>query len=186
MTHASIQSIQQLFAQYGHKHYQEECSQTIHAISCAWHAKQQMASSALIVAALLHDIGHFIADQDDILGFDEFGHREHADIGANWLEQQGFPASVYLPIRYHVQAKRYLASQRQLSKALSSASASTLAQQGGVMTNSEQASFESQPYFNDAVALRQFDDLGKPTEKVSGSISYWLPYVESVLGEQQK
>ena len=109
MTHHSVKIIQQLFVNYGDKHYQEECSQTIHAISCAWHAKQQQASSELIVSALLHDIGHFIADRDNISGFDEFGHKDHAEIGAKWLKKQGFPASVYLPIRYHVQAKRYLA-----------------------------------------------------------------------------
>lgn len=186
MTHHSVKIIQQLFVNYGDKHYQEECSQTIHAISCAWHAKQQQASSELIVSALLHDIGHFIADRDNISGFDEFGHKDHAEIGAKWLKKQGFPASVYLPIRYHVQAKRYLAGQRQLSQPLSNASATTLAQQGGAMSESEQAKFELKPYFKDALALRAFDDLGKPTEKVNGAISYWLLYVEFVLGEPLK
>lgn len=184
--HDCIKTIQQLFVIYGDKHYQEACSQTVHAVSCAWHAKKQHATADLIVAALLHDIGHFIADRDNISGFDQFGHKEHAEIGATWLAQQGFPPSVYLPIRYHVQAKRYLASQRQLSKPLSHASATTLAQQGGIMTESEQARFELQPYFNDAIALRAFDELGKPTEKVSTAISYWLPYVEFVLGESLK
>ena len=176
-----IQEIKRLFAKYGHQTYGEGCSQSIHAISCATHAKYDGANNELIVAALLHDIGHFIAEQNQVIGFDQWGHAKHAEIGADWLKELGFPASVYLPIRYHVQAKRYLLSQNKEHVNLSLASSITLKQQGGVMTKQEIVKFESSDCFIDALKLRKYDDLGKPTTPMTNDMIEWFDLVEHVL-----
>lgn len=178
-----VNKISKLFERYGSKHYGESCSQTIHALSCATHAQQNGASLHFIVAAFLHDIGHFIADEQQLIGMDEYGHYQHAEIGANWLAKHGFPASVYQPIRYHVLAKRYLATQSADNK-LSIASEKTLSLQGGLLLLSEQESFEQNDYFHQALNLRKYDDLGKPSSSTTLTIAPWIPLIEQVLAEK--
>jgi predicted HD phosphohydrolase len=181
-----INQIKNLFDCYGNKYYGESCSQLTHAVSCAWHAKQDGAELTLVVAAFLHDIGHFIADQQQLTGVDEYGHHQHAEIAANWLAEQGFPASVYQPIRYHVLAKRYLMTELS-SDELSTASNFTLMQQGGLLSSREQRSFEHNNYFHQAITLRKHDDLGKPLTSTflnkTPLTTPWLILIEQVLAE---
>jgi predicted HD phosphohydrolase len=177
-----LEQICQLFELYGVRNYGEPCSQLTHSVSCAWHAQQDGAESSLIVAAFLHDIGHFIADNQQLAGFNHYGHIEHAEIGANWLAERGFPASVYQPIRYHVLAKRYLMSKLNSNK-LSHASSQTLIAQGGVISSMDQHSFEKNKYFNQAINLRKYDDLGKPMKAITLTITPWLGLIDQVLTE---
>ncbi|GHF89973.1 HD family phosphohydrolase [Thalassotalea marina] len=172
--------IEQLFQHFGDKTYGEACSQLTHAISSAWHAQQQQAPQSLVCAAFLHDIGHFIADQRQMAGLDQWGHVNHDVIASDWLQQQGFPASVYLPIRYHVQAKRYVARTMEPST-LSKASFQTLQQQGGPMTDDEALAFERLSGFAEAIELRRYDDLGKPCHTIDVSITPWLALTKQVL-----
>lgn len=176
-----VAEIRQLFLHYGDKTYGEACNQTTHAISCAMHAKQENATTDLVVAAFLHDIGHFLADKQQLDGFDQWGHAKHDEIGAQWLKNLGLPASVYQPIRYHVAAKRYLASNKQTAEPLSSASSATLIQQGGTMTASEMTQFEQTEYFAEAIALRRYDDMGKPSHPVKQDIEPWLELLSQLL-----
>ncbi|MFQ3191048.1 MAG: putative HD phosphohydrolase [Paraglaciecola sp.] len=182
MTTPALAQICQLFELYGAKNYGESCSQVTHSISCAWHAQQDGAKSSLIVAAFLHDIGHFIADNQQLVGFNRYGHIDHAEIGANWLAQRGFPASVYQPIRYHVVAKRYLMTKLN-SNELSHASSQTLIAQGGLLSSMDQKNFEKSECFNQAVKLRRYDDLGKPLKPITLTITPWLGLIDQVLTE---
>ena len=177
----AVEQIRQLFITYGNKTYGEACNQTTHAISCAMHAQQEKATIALVVAAFLHDIGHFVADQQQLDGFDQWGHAKHDEIGTTWLKNLGLPASVYQPIRYHVAAKRYLASTKQSAEPLSQASSATLAQQGGTMTALEMQQFEQTAYFDQAIALRRYDDMGKPSHPVTQEIEPWLELIPQLL-----
>lgn len=176
----AVIKINQLFLDFGENTYGEACSQTTHAISCAMHAQNEDADLAMIVAAFLHDIGHFIADKEQLLDFDEWGHKDHAKIGSDWLKKLGFPASVYEPIRYHVEAKRYLYT-IQTPVSLSRASATTLYQQGGLMSAEQIQLFEQSSYYKQAVCLRRYDDMGKPTEAVDEELAPWLAFVEQIL-----
>ncbi len=81
-----------------------------HALQAAYHAEQSSAGDALVVAALLHDIGHLLhklpedaADQ----GIDT----RHEQIGHAWLKRY-CDEEVTEPIRLHVPAKRYLCADR--------------------------------------------------------------------------
>ncbi|MEZ5352906.1 MAG: HD domain-containing protein [Bryobacteraceae bacterium] len=42
----------------GEQYFGEEVSKLEHALQCAWHAARACADEELILAALLHDIGH--------------------------------------------------------------------------------------------------------------------------------
>jgi predicted HD phosphohydrolase len=65
-------------------------------------------------------------------------------------------------VRLHVPAKRYLlATDSAYFAKLSPASVVTLKLQGGPMAAHEVAQFETEPYYKDAVRVRQWDDQGK-------------------------
>ena len=119
-------------------------------------ARRDGADDALVAASLLHDIGTFVSTSDG-----DYGEYAHDRSGGEWLAQH-FPPAVSEPVRLHVAAKRYLCATRPgYEDRLSPASVHTLAHQGGPMNESERAAFEAEPYFQDALRLREWDDEGK-------------------------
>ncbi|HZZ33600.1 MAG TPA: HD domain-containing protein, partial [Phenylobacterium sp.] len=60
MSHATIESIFELFERRGGRHYGEGVSQLEHALQCAQLATLAGANDSLIAAALLHDVGHLL------------------------------------------------------------------------------------------------------------------------------
>jgi [1-hydroxy-2-(trimethylamino)ethyl]phosphonate dioxygenase len=165
--------IMALFAERGAAAYHgEKVSQTEHALQAAALAIQEGAPDHLIVAALLHDIGHLLDGQDEDLAVRGLDGR-HEEAGGTWLARH-FSPSVTEPIRLHVTAKRYLcAVEPSYFESLSPASRLSLAVQGGAMTDEEVTTFESNPVHEDAVRLRHWDDTAKvPGLKVPGLDSY--------------
>jgi gamma-butyrobetaine dioxygenase len=138
----------------------EEVTQAQHMLQAAALAESEGASPALVVSALLHDVGHFtgpLSGADLMSGTDN----RHSHVAAEWLGQWFEPA-VTEPIRLHVAAKRYLcAVDSGYAQRLSPASTYTLEVQGGPMTDREVAAFEAEPYAEDAVRLRRWDDAAK-------------------------
>jgi gamma-butyrobetaine dioxygenase len=141
-------------------YFGERVSMTEHGLQAAHFAQVQAAPATLIVAALLHDVGHLLeAAPDDIE--DWTLDARHEEIGARWLARH-FPAAVSEPVRLHVPAKRYLcATDAAYFARLSAASVHTLKLQGGPMSGAEIAQFEAQPFWREAVRLRHWDDQGK-------------------------
>lgn len=165
-----------LFAWYqrvGASHYDEQVTQLGHALQTAHHARQDGASEAEIVAALLHDVGHFLADEHQHRG--DFLSRDlrHEEMGARWLVPYFSPV-VTEPVRLHVPAKRWLCTvDAAYWQALSDASKHSLELQGGKMMPDEQMAFEAQDGWQTAVTLRKRDDRGKqPGLLVPGLESY--------------
>ena len=138
----------------------ERISQTEHAIQCAIAAERAGVAPPLLVATLLHDVGHLLHDQGEDAA-DRGVDAEHERLGADWLARWFAPA-VTQPIRLHVPAKRYLcAVDPDYLDGLSDASITSLKVQGGPMTDAERAAFEADPFHADAVLLRRFDEVGK-------------------------
>jgi phosphonate degradation associated HDIG domain protein len=155
-----VDQLTDLFAQWGERHYGEGVSQLEHALQTAHHAKLDGASPALIVASLLHDIGHFLQrlgeDAAD-RGLDD----QHERIGAGYLAR-AFGLEVTEPVLWHVDAKRYLAAfEPGYLETLSPASLQSLALQGGPMTAAEAETFLNRPAAADAIRLRRYDEMGK-------------------------
>ncbi len=124
-----------------------------HMLQAGALAEAAGAEGALVVAALLHDIGHLLDEDED--------EDRHGEAGANWLSQW-FGAAVIEPVRLHVPAKRYLcAADAEYFGLLSAESVRTLSLQGGPMTAAEVAAFEALPFSRDAVAIRRWDDQAK-------------------------
>jgi phosphonate degradation associated HDIG domain protein len=155
------EQIAALFLSQGSSAYfGEPVSQSQHALQCAARAEAEGASDALIVAALLHDIGHLLHGQGEdaaIRGIDT----GHESVGKAWLARH-FPPAVTEPVRLHVDAKRFLcAVDTTYYQILSVASRQSLELQGGLMSPPEQALFTANPFAQDAVRLRRWDDAAK-------------------------
>jgi [1-hydroxy-2-(trimethylamino)ethyl]phosphonate dioxygenase len=141
-------------------YFGESVSMTEHALQAAYFAQIAGAPPGLVVAALLHDVGHLIEDvPDDLADWTVDAH--HEQIGSHWLAQR-FRPEVSEPVRLHVPAKRYLlATDNKYFAKLSPASVVTLKLQGGPMAAHEVAKFETERYYKEAVRVRQWDDQGK-------------------------
>ena len=138
----------------------EEVTQLQHALQCATLARKAGSPPMLVTAALLHDYGHLLNEDDAAAaasGQDMF----HEEIAANYLSQW-FPTEVTEPIRMHVPAKRYLCSvDDTYFSGLSPASVVSLEVQGGVFSDAEAETFIARPHAPEAVELRRWDDLAK-------------------------
>jgi phosphonate degradation associated HDIG domain protein len=141
-------------------YFGEPVSVTEHALQAAHFAQLEQAPRKLVIAALLHDIGHLIDEvPDDIADWTDDA--RHEQVGSEWLARR-FGPEISEPVRLHVPAKRYLCAIREayLQK-LSPASVLTLKLQGGPMSSAEVARFEAEPFFAAAVRVREWDDMGK-------------------------
>jgi phosphonate degradation associated HDIG domain protein len=150
-----------------------------HCLQTAALAASAGASDALIVAALLHDIGHLLhsagADATD-RGIDP----RHEVIGARFLRPRLGPA-VSEPVRLHVAAKRYLcATAPAYAAGLSQESVGSLGLQGGPFTADAAREFLAQPYAPEAVRLRLWDDEAKVKDLVVPSLETYQRIVESL------
>ena len=168
-----IDEIMRVFQARGDEAYfGEPVSQKEHALQAAHFAEKDGADDALVVAALLHDVGHLVHGVGEDAA-DRGVDAHHEDAGHEWLADLYGP-EVTEPIRLHVAAKRYLcAVDRGYLERLSPASLQSLELQGGPFGPAEVRDFETHPRHRDAVRLRLWDDLAKvPGMKVPGLEHY--------------
>ena len=166
-------------------YFGERVSMTEHALQAAHFAQTAAAPPALIVAALLHDIGHLLEDvPGDIAAWTVDAH--HEQIGSDWLARR-FGLEVSEPVRLHVPAKRYLlATDPEYFARLSPASLITLKLQGGPMAAHEVVKFESERFYREAVRVRHWDDLGKVPGLQTPGLSDYLALVETLVKQAPK
>ena len=175
-----IDQIMDTLRSLGEQRYgRENVSQLAHALQSATLAEEDGATSALITASLLHDMGHLVDKRFEV-GQDNKIDRHHEDIGAAYLSAW-FPEEVTVPIRLHVPAKRYLcAVDSEYFGDLSDASVRSLELQGGVFTTAEADKFIAQPHAKEAVRLRRWDDLAKVPDQQTPTLEHFHPHVERV------
>jgi phosphonate degradation associated HDIG domain protein len=169
-----------IFQARGSAAYFGECvSTTEHALQAAHFAQADGAAPSLILAALLHDVGHLIEDVPADIA-DWVTDRGHERVGSDWLAQR-FAPEVSEPVRLHVAAKRYLcATDSQYLAKLSAASVVTLKLQGGPMSAGEAAGFESERFHKDAVRVRRWDDRGKLAGLATASVADYRELIEGL------
>jgi gamma-butyrobetaine dioxygenase len=142
-----------------------------HMLQAGALAEAAGAEDPLVAAALLHDIGHLLGEQDE---------DRHGEAGAQWLSQW-FAGSVTEPVRLHVPAKRYLcAVDGGYFGLLSAESVRTLSLQGGPMTAVEVTAFEALPHARDAVAVRHWDDQAKDPAVSPPRFAHFAPLLEAL------
>ena len=106
-----INKIFRYYELYGAKDYiGEPVTQTSHMIQAAMMAEKDGKPKTVILAALLHDIGHLIGFDDDInletMG--NVGIKNHERIGGAFLRHLDIPYPIPELVEGHVKAKRYL------------------------------------------------------------------------------
>ena len=170
-----------IFARRGAEEYLgEPVTMAEHMLQAAQCAQDAGQAPAVIVAALLHDIGHFTSEfgtysPDDVVD------KHHEDAGADLLAPF-FPPLVTDCVRYHVAAKRYLCAARpEYFQKLSAASVHTLMLQGGPMDGREVADFESNPHYRDIIKVRVYDDTGKRAGVPTKTFADYAPMVQQVV-----
>jgi len=176
-----VDYIEDVFRRRGAESYLgEQVTMAQHMLQTAQCAEQAGADNSQIVAALLHDIGHYkneIPETSLAKGINNF----HEEAGANFLEDF-FPRSVVEPIRQHVAAKRYLcAVKSDYLERLSPASVHTLNLQGGPMNKEEVKEFKKNDYIEQCIQLRFWDEEGKDPEREHPPFSYYRTLIESLV-----
>jgi len=176
----SVDEVVGLFRDWASDPYDEDISQLDHALQTAALAVADGADDALVVAALLHDVGHLL----DLAATDGAGPAStdlgHEAVGARYLAAL-FPPTVTGPIALHVRAKRYrCAVDPDYLATLSDGSRRSLVLQGGPADELEVARFEANPGCADAVRLRGWDDGGKVEELDLRDLDAFVPLLTAV------
>ncbi len=171
-----------LYASRGRLAYDGEgVDQLGHAWQCAALAARAGAPATLCLAAFLHDIGHlFSAESTPTLsGCND----QHEITGASFLSTY-LPESVTEPIRLHVQAKRYLvAIDPEYRLKLSPDSERSLVLQGGAMKGDELLQFMAQPFAEDALRLRTWDEQAKQPDPIPFQRLEMLTLLKKLISE---
>ena len=176
----TLPDIEALFAAKGDRMYAgEPVTQLQHALQSAQLAEQEGAGAELVVAAFLHDLGHLINDQGEtptLRGIDD----RHEYVALRFLRDL-FGPEVLQPIRLHVDAKRYLCARghgavtgAEYWAALSIDSRRSLELQGGIFGETEAEGFRAQPFAEDGVRVRLWDDRAKLAGAKTPSLSHYI------------
>lgn len=164
----------------GEEYLGEPVTMAQHMLQGATMAEAAGHPPLIIVAALLHDIGHFTSEFG-MFRMDDTKDRYHEDAGAEVLERF-FPPVVTDCVRYHVAAKRYLcATDPAYFARLSAASVHSLQLQGGPMSDAEAAEFALNPHIEEIILVRHLDDAGKEPDMKTPDFAHFAPMVQAVV-----
>jgi len=154
------QEILNLFQQFGHLHFIEDMTVLSHAFQAGILARERGLDGDMIVAALLHDIGHLIPFHEELFRklLKNAKMQSHDILGADYLASLGFSQAIVATCRNHIRAKRYLCFKHDAYfDRLSEESKEKLELQGGPMSLAEAMAFEADPYFHISLEIRQID-----------------------------
>ena len=176
-----VEFIGDIFARCGDEEYLgEPVTMAQHMLQGAAIAEKNKMDEDVIVAALLHDIGHFTSEFGTF-SMDDTEDRFHEEAGAKVLEAF-FPSLVIDCVRYHVAAKRYLcATNPHYFGKLSDASVHSLKLQGGPMNEDEVKAFEENPNLEKIVQVRYLDEAAKDPEMETPDYWHYAPMVQRVV-----
>jgi phosphonate degradation associated HDIG domain protein len=164
----------------GEEYLGEPVTMAEHMLQGATLGEQAELPEEVIVATLLHDIGHFTSEFGSFT-MNDTEDRFHEEAGAQVLARF-FPAIVTDCVRFHVAAKRYLcATKPDYFSRLSEASVHSLNLQGGPMSEDEVKAFETNPNLAEIVQVRYLDDAGKRDDMTTPGFAHFAPMVQRVV-----
>ncbi len=181
-------TLEELFGLYwvhGHRKYGEDVTGLEHALQCAALAFADGADRELITAALFHDVGWFLIDDesgDDVVPVTG----DHAALGARILAVI-FGPEVAQPVALHVTAKRWRCTiDPDYFDELSPASQITFVAQGGSLSTDERERFEAHPGFVAAMALRSWDDQAKVAGLSVPDLDHYRAMAREIVRDRER
>jgi len=194
ITNENISKIVNLYNKWGASDYiGESITQIEHGLQCAKLATEDsrllnydnFTRQCVIIAALLHDIGHLIGlerqemeMQSNELNGLSLGIVGHEGIGSSFLQECGVNSLVCKLVAGHVPAKRFLCTTRKdYYNRLSDASKQTMQLQGGMMNDIELLEFQKDNIAELKIYLREYDDEAKKINLNLSSKSQIMDYL---------
>ncbi|HUM14770.1 MAG TPA: HD domain-containing protein [Candidatus Nitrosotalea sp.] len=149
-----------------------------HALQCAARARAFRATDEVVLAALLHDVGHLVSDAEE-------SPVTHHGLWAARFLRPFVPAKVAWLVEYHVMAKRYLCTvDRTYAESLSLGSLRSWIRQGGTLDQESRRELERQAWLPDVLAMRRWDEAAKePRARVPG-LPVYRDLIEACFGRQ--
>jgi predicted HD phosphohydrolase len=143
-----------------------------HSLQCAARLSEVAPEDdELIVAGLVHDIGHRLQPGHPV---------EHGTVAADAVRDL-LGQRVATLVELHVPAKRYLVTvDDEYRASLSTGSIASLEHQGGVLEAAERAALDARPELPDALTLRRADEAAKEPDAVVPGLDHWHPLVKHV------
>ena len=168
-----------LLVKRGAMHWGDEpVSALDHALQCAARARAARAVDEVVLAALLHDVGHLLSDAEET----PFSH--HGLWAARFLRPFVPPRVAWL-VEHHVLAKRYLCTvDRAYAESLSLGSTRSWIRQGGALDRETQQELEGQPWLADALAVRRWDEEAKEPGAIVPALPAYRDLLEACFGRQ--
>lgn len=161
----------------------ERLSIAEHSCQAALLARRAGEDPAVVVGALLHDIGHMLGlEAGHEPQMEGCGTLRHEEVGARFVEQLGFSPLVAFVQRQHVNAKRYRCHiEPGYEEGLSPASRTSLRHQGGPMTASEAAEAAADPHWPIALRVRGYDERAKDPAMQTPGLEAFVSELENNL-----
>lgn len=184
MVHPLTIQIKTVFTLKGNDNYGvEQVTQLQHACQCGSLALEAGMDDDIVISAFLHDIGHLLNEENFPSSLQANLDDHHEERGYNYLKQY-FGAKITDPIRLHVAAKRYLCTiDSDYAKNLSPTSYQSFIDQGGIMSQQERTDFEKEPFFKEAVLVREWDDKAKVEGIEPFGVEFFLEKINQLLLE---
>ena len=160
------------------RHGDEVVSPLAHALQCAARARAARADDEVVLAALLHDVGHLISEAED-------SSATHHGMWAARFLRPFVPARVAWLVEHHVMAKRYLCTvDRDYAQSLSPASLRSWLAQGGTLDRAMLQQLERQPWLPDVLAIRRWDEAAKERGRIVADLAAYRDLLEGCFGRQ--
>ncbi len=164
----------------GEEYLGEPVTMAEHMLQAATIAERNGMDEEIIVAALLHDIGHFTSEFG-MFSMDDTEDKLHEKAGAQVLGAF-FPPVVTDCVRHHVAAKRYLcATKPEYFNRLSEASIHSLNLQGGPMNADEVTAFARNPNLKKIIEVRYLDEAAKRADMDTPPFAHFAPMVQRIV-----